>query len=75
MSRNAGSKYQSLPVTHVFHIPFSNDYRKLRGYMRRRNLQHQATIRRTHLSEDSFREFNKLGKALKGSIQITFLDE
>jgi hypothetical protein len=52
-----------------------NDHRKLMRYIRRRRFRHTATIRRTHLSTDSFREFNKLGPALKGSIQIVFLDE
>lgn len=44
-------------------------------YFRRRGMNHLVTIRRKNLSEDSFRELNKLGPAIKGTIQIIFLDE
>ncbi|KAI5476557.1 ubiquitin-protein ligase E3 C [Pseudohyphozyma bogoriensis] len=42
-------------------------------YDRRR--RHRATIRRNHLSGDSFDQLNGLGPALKSSVEIVFIDE
>lgn len=43
--------------------------------MRRRRMNHQATIRRGHISEDGFSELYNLGPLMKGTIQIRFIDE
>ncbi|KAJ9122361.1 hypothetical protein QFC22_001783 [Naganishia vaughanmartiniae] len=71
----------NLPMT----IPFAarveifndNDREKLGidRYMRRRHMNHQATIRRGHISEDGFSELYNLGPLMKGTIQIRFIDE
>lgn len=55
----------------------SNDREKLGidRYMRRRHMNHQATIRRGHISEDGFSELYNLGPLMKGTIQIRFIDE
>lgn len=65
---------QSSPQTDAAH---SNDREKLGidRYMRRRRMNHQATIRRGHISEDGFSELYNLGPLMKGTIQIRFIDE
>ncbi|KAL1411472.1 ubiquitin-protein ligase (E3) [Vanrija albida] len=40
-----------------------------------RRTRHRATIRRTNLAEDGFRQLNRLGPALKGTIEISFVDK
>lgn len=38
-------------------------------------MNHHATIRRGHISEDGFSELYNLGPLMKGTIQIRFIDE
>jgi len=38
-------------------------------------MRYGATIHRTSLAEDGFRQLNSLGPALKGTISITFIDQ
>ncbi|KAM0789662.1 hypothetical protein ACM66B_006527 [Microbotryomycetes sp. NB124-2] len=40
-----------------------------------RGMRHRATIRRTNLAEDAYKQLNGLGMALKRSIEITFVNE
>lgn len=55
----------------------SNDRERLGidQYIRRHGSRHSARIRRSNLSEDGFKELNKLGRLLKGTIEIKFYDE
>ncbi|KAJ9100578.1 hypothetical protein QFC21_003622 [Naganishia friedmannii] len=61
----------------IFNEFIYNDREKLGidRYMRRRHMNHQATIRRGHISEDGFSELYNLGPLMKGTIQIRFIDE
>lgn len=40
-----------------------------------RSTRHRVTIRRDHLAEDGFRQINSLGSHLKGTLEITFVDQ
>lgn len=55
----------------------SNDHERLGidRYIRRQGMRHRATIRRGKISEDGYRELDKLGPMLKGTIEIQFIDE
>jgi ubiquitin-protein ligase E3 C len=55
----------------------SNDRERLGidRYLRRRGTRHQATIRRTNISEDGFKELDKLGPLLKGTVEVRFIDK
>ncbi|KAK4056483.1 ubiquitin-protein ligase (E3) [Microbotryomycetes sp. JL221] len=61
----------------VFRQFVENDRQRLgldRGRFDRRK-RHRATVRRTNLAEDAYKQLNGLGKALKGSIEITFVNQ
>ncbi|RSH92214.1 hypothetical protein EHS25_008629 [Saitozyma podzolica] len=61
----------------VFRQFVETDRRRLglERYSTRRRYRHQATIHRTSLAEDGFRQLNGLGPALKGTIEISFIDK
>lgn len=40
-----------------------------------RHVRHRATIRRSDLAHDGFRQLNDVGPLLKGTIEITFVDQ
>jgi len=44
-------------------------------YLRRQGTRHRATIRRGNISEDGFKELDKLGPLLKGTVEVRFIDE
>ncbi len=64
-------------IAYNFCAPRSNDRERLGidRYMRRLGTRHQAIIRRGHISEDGFKELDKLGPMLKGTVQVRFIDE
>lgn len=61
----------------IFRQFISNDRKRLGierdRYDRRK--RHRAVVRRNHLAEDSFKQLNGLGAALKSTIEIVFIDE
>ncbi|KAM0751833.1 HECT-domain-containing protein [Meredithblackwellia eburnea MCA 4105] len=63
----------------IFRQFIENDRRRMHltyeDQMYSRSRHHRATIRRGHVSEDSFASLNGLGGALKGTIQIIFKDQ
>ncbi|KAK4051663.1 ubiquitin-protein ligase (E3) [Microbotryomycetes sp. JL201] len=61
----------------IFRQLVDNDRKRL-GLQRDRyirGMRQRATVRRTHLAEDAFKQLNRLGNILKGPIEITFINE
>lgn len=61
----------------IFRQFISNDRKRLgiERHIYNRSKRHRAVVRRAHVSEDSYAHLNGLGAALKGTIEIVFIDE